>query len=81
MGYVGYFYIETKSFEIQSVWGMVVFNYPSGAEGLFGSVVISFQTVVWMLKMVEELWSGDLETEFCRSRRTEILRLSYKSGK
>ncbi|GLT54977.1 hypothetical protein SLA2020_281350 [Shorea laevis] len=31
---------------------------------------MSFQTVVWMLQMVEELWSGDLAADFCRSRRT-----------
>jgi hypothetical protein len=70
MGYVGYFYVETKSFEIRSGVGNGGFQLSEWSRGIVRSVVMSFQTVVWMLKMVEELWSGDLEAEFCRSRRT-----------
>ncbi|GLT55585.1 hypothetical protein SLA2020_286950, partial [Shorea laevis] len=70
MGYVGYFYVETKSFEIRSGVGNGGFQLSEWSKGIVRSVVMSFQTVVWMLKMVEELWSGDPAADFCRSRRT-----------
>jgi hypothetical protein len=69
MGYLGYFYIESKSFELQSGVGNGGFRLAKWSRGLFRSVVMGFQSVVWMLNMMEQLTNGLTSKEFCRPRR------------
>lgn len=69
MGYLGYFYVETKSYEIRSGIGNGGFQLGEWSRGIFWSVVMSFHSVVWLLKMMEELMSGDSAMEFSRSHR------------
>lgn len=69
MGYLGNFYIESKSFELRLGVGNDGFRLAEWSRGLFWSVVMGFQSVVWMLKMMEELMNGLPSNEFCTSRR------------
>lgn len=69
MGYLGYFYVESKSFELQSGVGNKGSRLAEWSRGLFRSVVMGFQSVVWMLNMMEELTNGLTSKEFCRSCR------------
>jgi hypothetical protein len=54
---MGYLYIESKSFELQLGVGNGGFRLAEWSRGLFRSVVMGFQSVVWMLNM-EELMNG-----------------------
>jgi hypothetical protein len=67
MGYLGYFYVESKSFDLRL--GIGNGGFCLAELGLFRSVVMGFQSVVWMLNMMEELTNGLTSKEFCRSRR------------
>jgi hypothetical protein len=70
MGYLGYFYVESKSFELRSGVGNGGFRLAEWSIGLFRSMVKGFQSVVWMLNMMEELMNGLTSKEFCRSVET-----------
>jgi hypothetical protein len=67
MGYMGYFYIESKSFELRSRVGNGGCRLAEWSRGVFRSVVMDFQSVVWMLHMMEELTNGLTSKEFRRS--------------
>jgi len=69
MGYLGYFYIESKSFELRSGVGNRGCPLAEWSRGVFRSVVMDFQSMVWMLHMMEELMNGLASKEFCRSHR------------
>lgn len=53
MGYFGYFYIETKSYEILFRVGNGGVGLAERSRGIFLVVVMVIQSVVWLLKMEE----------------------------
>jgi hypothetical protein len=66
---MGYFYVESKSFELRSEVGNGGFRLAEWSKGLFRSVVMGFQSMVWMLNIMEELTNELTSKEFCRSHR------------
>jgi hypothetical protein len=68
MGYLGYFYIETKSYEIRFRVGNGGVGLVERSRGIFLVVVMVIQSIVWLLKM-EELIHKDNLKEFCRTGR------------
>lgn len=50
MGYLGYFYIETKSYEIRFQVGNGGVGLVERSRGIFLVVVMVIQSVVWLLK-------------------------------
>jgi hypothetical protein len=69
MGYVGYFYVESKSFDLRSGVGNGIVKLTECGNGQMRSVVMDFPRLAWLLKMMEELVSGTLEKESCRTHR------------
>jgi hypothetical protein len=70
MGYVGFFYVEAKSFEI-------LFEFCVGdgirlaewSKGLFRAMFLSKASVEWFRKSMEELRQGREIQDFCRTFR------------
>lgn len=69
MGYLGYFYVETKSFEIRSEFGNGGVPLAKWSRGIFQSVVMAIQSIVWLLNTMEELIKGDTSKDLYRTCR------------
>ncbi len=67
MGYLGYFYVECKSFEIR--YGVGNVRFAEKSKGIFLAVGIGFQSLVWLVKTMEVMIKEDNLKEFCRSFR------------
>jgi hypothetical protein len=71
MGYLGYFYVETKSFKIRSEFGNGGVPLTKWSRGIFRSVVMAIQSIVWLLNTMEELIKGDTSKDLYRTYRIE----------
>jgi len=70
MGYVGYFYVETKSFEFRSdVCVGDGIRLAEWNKGLFRAVFLNKLSVEWFRRSMEELKQGGEIRDFCRTYR------------
>jgi hypothetical protein len=69
MGYLGYFYVESKSYELRSVGGNGLVRLTEWGKGQIRSVELGFTRLVWLHKVMEELVPGTVELGACRSHR------------
>lgn len=70
MGYVGYFYVEAKSFEFRSdVCVGDGIRLAEWNKGLFRAVFLNMLSVGWFRRSMEELKQGGEIRDFCRTFR------------
>lgn len=64
MGDLGFLYVEAKLFEILSEVGNNGVCFTMRSRGVFWAVILGKLSVIWFLKMVEELIQGENLREF-----------------
>jgi hypothetical protein len=70
MGYVGFFYVEAKSFELRYEFCVGDgIRIAERSRGLFRAVFLSKLSVGWFRRSMEELRQGGEMREFCRTSR------------
>jgi hypothetical protein len=68
MGYVGFFYLEAKSFELHSKFCVKDgIRFAKRSKGLFIAMFLSKLSVGWSRRLLEELQQGGEMREFCRT--------------
>lgn len=74
MGYLGFFYVEAKSFEFRSeISGGV--RLAERSRGVFRVVVLGWPSVFWLMQSLEVLIKGDKLSESWRTFRWETQRM------
>jgi len=70
MGYVGFFYVEAKSFEIRSEFSVGDgIRLAERSKGLFREVFLNKLSLGWFRRSMEELRQGGEIRDFCRTFR------------
>lgn len=70
MGYLGFFYVEAKSFEFRSdLRSMGGVRLVERRRGVFQAVVLGWPSVFWLLKVQEVLIKGNKLSEYWRTFR------------
>jgi hypothetical protein len=70
MGYLGFFYVESKSFELSSEAGKRC-KLTEWGRGKLKSLEMGFSRLLWLLKSLEEVSSDGVEMGSCRNHRME----------
>jgi hypothetical protein len=55
MGYLGFFFVKAKTFEILSEVGNGGIRLAERSKGVYRAVILGKFSVIWLLNMVEEL--------------------------
>jgi hypothetical protein len=80
MGYLGYFYVETKAFEIQSnVQGGV--RLAEKSRGRTSSVIMAWPTIFWLVSAWDYLTSSEIVRENWRTFRFGCFLYCYAEKK
>lgn len=66
MGYLGYFYVEAKSFKILYKIRNKGIRLAERSKWVHRAVILGKSSVGWLLKMVE-LIRGDNQRDFCKT--------------
>jgi hypothetical protein len=70
MGYLGFFYVESKSFELSSEAGMR-FKLTKWGRGKLKYLEMGSSRLIWLLKSLEEVVPDSVEMGACRNHRVE----------
>jgi hypothetical protein len=70
MGYLGFFYVESKSFELSSEAGKRC-KLTEWGRGKLKSLEMGFSRMIWLLKSLEEVSLDSVEMGSCRNHRME----------
>jgi hypothetical protein len=70
MGYLGFFYVESKSFELSSEAGKR-FKLTEWGRGKLKSLELGSSRLMWLLKSLEEVVPDSVEMGSCRNHRLE----------
>lgn len=70
MGYLGFFYVEAKAFEIRSEAGFQGIHLAKRSRGMFRAEMLGKPSVLWLRSTVEDLIRGTELKEFYRSFRS-----------
>ena len=69
MGYVGYFYVESKSYELRASDGNQNIKLTEWGRVNLSTVVMGVTRLVWLLKMMNELMQEAVGIGACRDHR------------
>ncbi|GLT75739.1 hypothetical protein SLA2020_474380 [Shorea laevis] len=86
MGFLSWFCMESKVFELLVVEGVSGLHFVEISRGVFRAVFVGKLNVVWLLSVVEKLVKGEVVTTFCKSPRDgnkvfSAQRCANKSGR
>jgi len=73
MGYLGFFYIEPKAFELHSEDGIGGIRFAERSRETYWAVIMGNPSVMWLRSTVEELVWGTVLREFYRSFRSQSI--------
>jgi hypothetical protein len=80
MGYVGYFYLESKSYELRSGDGNQYVKFTEWGKVNLSMVVMGATRLTWLFKMMNELVPEAMGIGACRDHRMSDSVIFYIKG-